>query len=71
MNNNEMISAIRKGTDASDVIEAEVIALKNEGRMESNLAAEYAYALGNFQVKLASAFERIIYLENELNNKRK
>ena len=70
-NNNEMISAIRKGANAMDLIDQESEQLRKDSRLETNLAAEYAYTLGCFKAKLESAFDRIIYLENELNRKRK
>jgi hypothetical protein len=71
MTNNEMITAIRKGANATDLIDQESEQLRKEGRSETNLSFEYAFALGNFKAKLESAFDRIIYLENELNKKRK
>jgi hypothetical protein len=69
MNNNEMISAIRKGANATDLIDQESEQLRKDGRSETNLAFEYAFALGTFKAKLESAFDRIIYLEDELNIK--
>jgi hypothetical protein len=71
MSNREMLDEMKKGADVESLIAVDVQQLKKEGSMEDIPAAEYAYALGTYQAKLAAALDHILYLENQLNKKRK